>query len=78
MADLLEERFPGLFRRIIERPESRLNQDLHPRSILVEIGSYDTSLDEALVSAELFAEVVADMLHVIRFGRSVMDRTLSF
>lgn len=78
LADLLEERFPGLFRRIIERPESRLNQDLHPRSILVEIGSYDTSLDEALVSAELFAEVVADMLHVIRFGRSVMDRTLSF
>lgn len=73
LADLLGERYPGLFRRIIDRPDARLNQDLHPRAILVEIGSYDTYLDEAVASAEMFAEVVADMLHVIRFGYSVMD-----
>ncbi|MFS8582926.1 MAG: stage II sporulation protein P, partial [Limnochordales bacterium] len=73
LADLLERRHPGLFRRIIERPDARLNQDLHPRAVLVEIGSYDTHLEEAVLSAELFAEVVADMLHVLRFGRSVLD-----
>lgn len=73
LADLLEQRYPGLFRRIIERPDARLNQDLHPRAILVEIGSYDTYLHEAVLSAELFAEALADMMHVIRFGRPVME-----
>lgn len=73
LADLLNERYPGLFRRIIDRPDARLNQDLHPRAILVEIGSYDTHLSEALTSAEMFAEVVADMLYMMRFGRSVFD-----
>lgn len=75
LAELIEERFPGLFRRVIERPDARLNQDLHPRAILVEIGSYDTHLNEALLSAELFAEIIADMLHIIRFGHSVVDGT---
>lgn len=75
MAALIEERFPGLFRRVIERPDSRLNQDLHPRAILVEVGSYDTHLAEALVSAEMLAEIIADMLHIIRFGHSVVDGT---
>lgn len=73
LADMLEARYPGLFRRIIERPDARLNQDLHPRAVLVEIGSYDTHVDEAVISAEILAEVIADMLYVMRFGRSAFD-----
>lgn len=73
MAELFEARYPGLFRRIIERPDARLNQDLHPRAVLVEIGSYDTHLDEAIVSAQIVAEVVADMLYTMRFGHSAWD-----
>lgn len=65
----LEVRYPGMFRRIIERPDARLNQDLHPRMLLLEIGSYDTHLDEAVAAAELLAEVVADLVVDIRLQR---------
>lgn len=58
----LTVRYPGLFRRVIERPDARLNQDLHPRAVLLEIGSYHNHLDEALLAAELVADVLAETL----------------
>lgn len=73
LAQRIEARYPGLFRRIIERPDARLNQDLHPRAVLVEVGSYDTHVEEAVLSAEILAEVVADMLYFMRFGRSAFE-----
>ncbi|HEY8496360.1 MAG TPA: stage II sporulation protein P [Limnochordales bacterium] len=62
LAERIQDRWPGMFRRVIERPDSRLNQDLHPRAVLVEIGSYDNHLDEAVRAAELLADVLAEML----------------
>lgn len=62
LAARIQARWPGVFRRVIERPDSRLNQDLHPRAVLVEVGSYDNHLDEALRTAELLADVLAEML----------------
>ncbi len=65
---LLESKYPGLFRRVIERPDARLNQDLHPHMVLVEVGSYDNHLDEALAAAELLADVLADTVYALRTG----------
>ena len=68
LGERLSSRYPGLFRRVIERPESRLNQDLHPRAVLVEVGSYDNHLEEALLAAELLADVLAETLAGIVAG----------
>ncbi|MBO8142729.1 MAG: stage II sporulation protein P [Firmicutes bacterium] len=62
----IEARYPGLLRRIIERPDARLNQDLHPRSLLVEVGSFHNDLEEALAAAELLADVLAEAHAAIR------------
>jgi len=62
LAARISARYPGMFRRVIERPDSRLNQDLHPRAVLVEIGSYDNHLEEAVRSAELVADVLAEIV----------------
>lgn len=63
---LIEQRYPGLFRRVIERPDARFNQDLHPRAIILEIGSYDTHLDAALETGDLLAAVLAETVGSIR------------
>lgn len=68
LGERLSSRYPGLFRRVIERPESRLNQDLHPRAVLVEVGSYDNHLEEALAAAELLGDVLAEVLAGILAG----------
>ncbi|MFO7310554.1 MAG: stage II sporulation protein P [Bacillota bacterium] len=70
LGERIQSRWPGMFRRVIERPDSRLNQDLHPRAVLVEIGSYDNHLDEAVRAAELLADVLAEMiLGIVESGR---------
>lgn len=61
-ATLLGERmgkiYPGLLRRIEVRENRLFNQDLHPRSILLEVGDYRSSTEEALFTAELLADVL--------------------
>lgn len=65
---IMEGKYPGMFRRVIERPDARFNQDLHPRMIILEIGSYDTDLDAALASVDFVAEVLADTVYGVRTG----------
>ncbi len=57
----MEEMYPGLLRKITTQ-EGRYNQHLHPQAFLVEIGSTENSTEEAVRSADLFAEVLAEIL----------------
>jgi len=41
---------------------SRYNQHLTPRSMLLEVGTAGNSLEEALRSADIFSQVLADCL----------------
>lgn len=59
--DRMNTEYPGIMRPILLRP-SRFNQHATTGSMLVEVGTSGNSLDEALYSARLFAEVLGDML----------------
>lgn len=65
---VMEQRFPGLHRRTWVRGDARFNQDLHPGMLLVEIGSYDTHLDEAVAAARLLGDALAEALWRRRAG----------
>lgn len=58
----LEAVDPGLSRgvRILD---GRYNQDLSPASLIVEVGGADSTMEECLVSAKVFADVLADYLN---------------
>lgn len=58
---LCEQRAPGLMRDLLLRA-SRYNQHLTPRSMLLEVGTAGNSLEEALRSADIFSQVLADCL----------------
>lgn len=58
----MEEMYPGLSRGIDLRQDGRWNQHLHPRSIILEIGSVDNSREEAERSAELVADVLSQVM----------------
>ncbi|NLC39184.1 MAG: stage II sporulation protein P [Clostridia bacterium] len=61
VAEKMEELFPGL--SLGYRVQSgRYNQHLHPHSLLIEVGNDLNSLEEALYAAELFAQVIAEIL----------------
>lgn len=57
----MEEMYPGLSAGI-QLTKWRYNQHLHPHSLLLEIGSHETSKGEAMRSMKLFAEVLAQLL----------------
>ena len=57
----LEERWPALARPIALR-SSRFNQQLTTGSLLVEVGSHGTTLQEALCGARLFAQAAGEVL----------------
>jgi stage II sporulation protein P len=64
-AKLLEARlnakYPGLCRGI-QLVEWRYNQHLHPRALLLEVGSQESSKEEALRSMELMADILVELL----------------
>lgn len=57
----MEAMYPGLSAGI-QLTKWRYNQHLHPHSLLLEIGSHETSKGEAMRSMKLFADVLAEML----------------
>lgn len=59
---ILHRRYPGLHRRTWVRSDARFNQDLHPGMLLLEIGSYDTHIEEAKAAARMVADAVAEWL----------------
>jgi stage II sporulation protein P len=54
--------YPGLMRPVQVHREARYNQHLHPASLIVELGSVETTLEEALLAAELLASVLVKVL----------------
>jgi stage II sporulation protein P len=53
----LEEQWPGITRPLQLRA-SRLNQDLHPGALLVEVGAAGNSHAEALTAARELAKAI--------------------
>lgn len=56
----LDRDYPGLMRPLNLRNE-RFNQDLAPLDLLVEVGASGNTLEEALCSAEVLADAIADV-----------------
>jgi stage II sporulation protein P len=54
----MNEFYPGLLQRL-EIRDTIYNQDLHPHSLLLEIGDYRNTTEEALYSAHLLAKIIA-------------------
>ncbi len=57
----LEELYPGLSRGIRYDDVGRFNQDLHPQSLLLEIGGDFNSMEEALRSTRFLAKALAEL-----------------
>ncbi|MHB8985683.1 MAG: stage II sporulation protein P [Eubacteriales bacterium] len=57
----MDEMYPGLSLGVRVK-DGQYNQFLHPRAVLVEIGTSKNSTEEAARSAGLFADVLADLL----------------
>lgn len=58
----LEKNQPGICRQLNLRA-SRFNQDLMPGMVLVEMGAAGNTRQEALLSAEILAQAIADLAH---------------
>ncbi|HLS89096.1 MAG TPA: stage II sporulation protein P [Sphingobacteriaceae bacterium] len=54
---LVEESYPGLSRGV-RRHRERFNQHLMPGALLIEIGSVENTLEEALATARILAHVI--------------------
>lgn len=57
-----DEMYPGLMRPVQVHREARYNQHLHPASLIVELGSVENALEQALMAAELLASVLTKVL----------------
>jgi len=60
----LEKQYPGLSRGVVTKggagTNGKFNQDLSQRSILIEVGGVENTLEETFRSAEALADVFAD------------------
>ncbi|MFA9557257.1 stage II sporulation protein P [Evansella sp. AB-rgal1] len=67
--ELLEERYPGLSRGVYipasssSERNSNYNQDLHEKSVLLDIGGVDNTLQEVNRSVEFLAEIIGEILN---------------
>ena len=59
--DKMNKYFPGLSRGI-QTVDWRYNQHLHERALLLEVGSQETSLEEAEQAMQLFGGILAEIL----------------
>lgn len=57
----MEEKYPGLCRGL-RNHTFVYNQDLHPRSLIVEIGGHENTKEELYLAAKYFAEALAAAL----------------
>lgn len=62
---LLEEKYPGICRRMQLRTE-RFNQDLSPAGMILEVGAAGDTLEQALVAARAFAQSIVALAHGAR------------
>lgn len=60
--------YPGLCRGLVVKEKVRYNQHVHPGALLLEIGAHTDTLDSALMTAELVADVLAETLWQLQSG----------
>lgn len=60
--NVCDEMYPGLMRPLQVQKDARYNQHLHPRSLIIELGSVENTVEEALLAAELLASVLVRVL----------------
>lgn len=58
----LERKYPGVVRSIMTKP-SRYNQHVLPGAILVEVGGYENSMNEVLLSTRMLADALASLIY---------------
>lgn len=61
LSDRINEKYPGLSLGVRVK-DGLYNQNLHPRAVLLEVGTTENSCEEAVRSARLVAGVVADVI----------------
>jgi len=59
--DAAEAKYPGLFKNLIESEKNKYNQDLSENLLLVELGSYGNTLEEAMQTAEYLADILSGL-----------------
>ncbi len=69
-----DRKHPGLIRGILVST-GKYNQDIHPRNLLLEVGSYQNSREEAERGISLFAEVIPGILGAQAPGAGEQGRT---
>lgn len=60
---IAEEMYPGLMRPMQVRRDARYNQHLHTNAVVLEVGSVENTLEEALLAVELFANVLNEFIN---------------
>lgn len=60
--ELAEDLYPGVSRGVMQRPGDRFNQHIMPGALLVEVGSVENTLEEALRSARIVAELIHEAM----------------
>ena len=68
LKDTFDRLYPGLCRGIRVKDNARYNQHLHPGAVLLEIGAHSDTLESALLTADLVADVLAEALWQIQSG----------
>jgi len=54
----LNRLYPGFAREILVRSLGRYNQHVHPKSLLIEVGTHENSIEEALRATKYLAEAI--------------------
>lgn len=61
-----KQMYPGLSKGVTKKTstayDTRYNQDLHPNSVIIEIGGPENTLDEANYTADLLANVISQLI----------------
>lgn len=61
-----KQMYPGLSRGVTKKTstayDTRYNQDLHPNSVIIEIGGPENTLDEANYTADLLANLISQLI----------------
>ena len=63
---VMENLYPGLSRGVDLRDDGRWNQHVHPRAVILEIGSVNNTREEALAAARFVADAIARTLSQIK------------
>lgn len=62
----MEKLYPGLFFKIVTKPKNKYNQYYRDHTLLVEVGCTFNTAEEAQYSAELFGNVMGDVLKELK------------